>query len=295
MDASSDGSGVSTADFEVHRDHLQGLAYRMMGSWSQAEDVVQEAWLRWCRAAEPIHTPRAWLSRAVTRLCLDELKSARMRRERYVGPWLPEPVIGDVGLTAEAATELAEDVSVALLLALERLSPLERAAFLLRKVFDHDYSEVAASLGRSESACRQLVARAQRNVRHARPRFQAEPGEHARILAAFGAAVTTGDAAALQALLTGDVVLTTDGGGNIIAALRPVHGADRVARFLLGVARKSPPTPGTEIRIEPVNGAPGLVVRAGGRVLQAVAFDIESGRIKAIYAVRNPDKLAHLT
>lgn len=293
--------------FESHRRYLLGVAYRMMGTLADAEDVVQDAWLRWERVqvradADAVERPRAYLAQVVTRLCLDALKSARAQRERYVGPWLPEPIVGTAGAallstpapSADAAAELAEDVSMALMVALERLSPLERAAFLLREVFDAEYAEIASTLQRSESACRQLASRAKKTVASARPRFRPTRDQHARLVMAFGAAAATQDADQLASLLAEDVVFYSDGGGQVRAALRPIHGPDNVTRFILGLLRKFPMQPGDELVLTDVNGAPGFVRRLQGEVDQAIAFDIRDGRIQAIYGVRNPDKLTRV-
>lgn len=282
--------------FEAHRDHLLGLAYRMLGSVAEAEDIVQEAYLRWHEAgADDVADPRAYLARVVTRLGLDHLKSARVRREHYVGPWLPEPVVDAGALSAGTASEYADDVTVALLLALERLSPLERAAFLLHDVFDQGFAEVARTLGRSEAACRQLAARGRAHVREARPRFPVDPGAADRLAAAFLAASREGDADALRAILAEDAVLRTDGGGKRTAALAPILGRDRIARFFEGVIRKLreaghalTPTPAR------INGQPGVVIRVSDGDLQTVALEIRDGAIVAIDIVRNPDKLGHI-
>lgn len=274
--------------FEAHRRHLRGIAYRMLGSVSDAEDLVQEAYLRWRTLdASSVLEPRAMLTRIVTRLCLDHLKSARVRREHYVGTWLPEPV-------AAADLDGAADLSFALLLALERLSPRERAAFLLHDVFDVDYPSLAETLERSEVACRQLVARAREHVRREQPRFEPSPAETERLLSTFYAATLSGDASALAALLTEGATLYTDGGGKRRAALKPVHGADKVARFLIGVIKKAEGL-GPNGRVDPalLNGLPAALVY-GADGLQAVAFELDGARIAAIYIVRNPDKLKHL-
>ena len=221
-----------------HRGRLLGLAYRMLGSRSDAEDVVQDAYLRFA-GAQDVHNAEAFLVTVVTRLCLDRLKSARAQREVYVGPWLPEPVFDAEGLSADAATELADDLSFALLLALDRLSPMERAAFLLHDVFDTPFSEIAAMLDRTEAACRQLATRARRAVRDERPAPAATPDNHARLLQAFGEAVASGDVARLAELLREDAVAITDGGGRKTAARNPIQGADKIARFFIGLAAKN--------------------------------------------------------
>src|SRR5215470_17639788 len=220
-----------------HRGRLLGLSYRMLGSRSDADDVVQDAYLRFT-GAQDVRNSEAFLVTVVTRLCLDRLKSAQAQREVYVGPWLPEPVFDAEGLSADAATELADDLSFALLLTLDRLSPLERAAFLLHDVFDTPFPDIAAMLDRSESACRQLASRARRAVRDDRPAPAKAPDSHARLLEAFAAAVASGDVGRLATLLRADAIAITDGGGRKIAALQPVVGADKVARFFIGLAGK---------------------------------------------------------
>ena len=275
-----------------HRGRLLGLAYRMLGSRSDAEDVVQDAYLRFAGARD-VHNAEAFLVTVVTRLCLDRLKSAKAQREVYVGPWLPEPVFDAEGLSADAATELADDLSFALLLALDRLSPLERAAFLLHDVFDTPFSEIAAMLDRTEAACRQLATRARRAVRDERPAPAATPDNHARLLQAFGEAVTSGDVARLAELLREDAVAITDGGGRKTAARNPIQGADKIARFFIGLAAKNA---GHEIRVEPamINGAIGALLYLDGELDHTMSMAISGEKIAAIYIVRNPDKLRHL-
>ena len=275
-----------------HRGRLLGLAYRMLGSRSDAEDIVQDAYLRFA-GAQDVHNAEAFLVTVVTRLCLDRLKSARAQREVYVGPWLPEPVFDAEGLSADAATELADDLSFALLLALDRLSPLERAAFLLHDVFDTPFSEIAAMLDRTEAACRQLATRARRAVRDDRPAPAATPDNHARLLQAFGEAVTSGNVARLAELLREDAVAITDGGGRKTAARNPIQGADKIARFFIGLAAKNA---GHEIRVEPamINGAIGALLYLDGELDHTMSMAISGEKIAAIYIVRNPDKLRHL-
>jgi RNA polymerase sigma-70 factor, ECF subfamily len=278
--------------FEPHRRHLTGLAYRMLGSLAGAEDVVQEAYVRWhATDRKRVQSPRAFLSRAVTRLSLDELKSARSRRENYVGPWLPEPVLDDEAMAVEAQSEYADDLSVALLLTLERLSPLERAAFLLHDVFDLSFVEIAETLERSEAACRQLAARAREHVRSSRPRFRRSGEEGAELVAAFRQAVEAGDVAALAKFLARDAVLLTDGGGKRAAALNPIYGADRIIRFLAGVARKGGPV---RLKAARINGLPGLIVAEADGQVATMAYETHEGEITAIYVVRNPDKLRRI-
>lgn len=273
-----------------YRRRLLGLAYRMLGSRSDAEDVVQDAYLRFI-GTENVRNPEAFLVTVVTRLCLDRLKSARAQREIYVGPWLPEPVFDTDGLSTEVATELADDLSFALLLALDRLSPQERAAFLLHDVFDISFSEIAAMIGRSEPACRQLAARARRAVRDERPP-PAAADSHAHLLQAFVVAVTSGDLSRLTGLLRDDAVAVTDGGGRKTAALNPIYGADKIARFFISVAGKAA---GRDIRIEAavINGSAGALLYMDGELDHSLSISIDGERIAAIYLVRNPDKLRH--
>ena len=228
------------AAFETHRRALTGLAYRMLGSRAEAEDVVQDAYLRWYAADRSVvEEPRRYLGTVVTRLCLDRMKSARAQRELYVGQWLPEPLVDEV-FDSEGSGDLVHDVSVALMLLLERLSPLERASFLLHDVFGLDFAEVARALGRGEVACRQLAARARAHIEAGRPRFSASRKEGHRLAAAFQAAITSGDTQTLVQILAKDAVLYSDGGGKRAAALNPIRGADRILRFFAGIARKNP-------------------------------------------------------
>ncbi|MEH2502300.1 RNA polymerase sigma-70 factor (ECF subfamily) [Bradyrhizobium sp. AZCC 1578] len=275
-----------------HRGRLLGLAYRMLGSRSDAEDVVQDAYLRFA-GAQDVRNAEAFLVTIVTRLCLDRLKSAKAQREIYIGPWLPEPVCDAESLSAEAATELADDLSFALLLALDRLSPMERAAFLLHDVFDTPFSEIAAMLDHSEAACRQLASRARRAVRDNRPLPAAAPDNHARLLRAFSEAVASGDVSRLAELLREDAVAITDGGGRKFAARNPIVGKDKVARFFVGIAGK---TAGQDVRIEPavINGAIGALLYLDGELDLTLSMAIDGERIAAIYVVRNPDKLRHV-
>ena len=289
------GEPDAARDFEPHRRHLVGLAYRMLGSLAEAEDAVQEAYLRWHRADRAsVANPRAFLSKTVTRLCLDTLKSARARRETYVGPWLPEPVLDAAALAADTASDYADDLSVTLMLALERLSPLERAAFLLHDVFDMDFAEVGETLGRNAAACRQLAARARDHVRAARPRFRVSAEDGAKVVDAFLAASRSGDAGGLARLLAESAVLYTDGGGKKIAALNPIYGRDRIVRFWTSVARKQQLHPVIGVRPAEVNGLPGFVAVERDGTRQTVALDLRDGTIAAIYIVRNPDKLHHV-
>ncbi len=288
------------SDFEPQRGRLLGLAYRMLGSLAEAEDAVQDTYLRWHAVDRgAIEQPAAFLTRTLTRICLDVLKSARVRREAYIGPWLPEPILETAPLVAGTDGDYADDLSVALLLTLERLSPLERAAFLLHDIFDQDYDEVAAALGRSEEACRQLAARARQQVRRERPRFRPTAEARDRLTLAFATAIGSGDVEGLSRLLTEDAVFYADGGGKVASARKPVVGARRIALFLTGLVRKprlrqrlvSGPM---SVRVAEVNGMPGLLLYMGGRLHQTYALDLRGERIAGVYVTRNPDKLSHL-
>lgn len=280
--------------FLEQRPALFGLAYRMLGSVAEAEDILQEAYLRWqSRERAEVNNVRAFLMKTVTRLCLDHLKSARARREHYVGAWLPEPLVLEAAVSDPQ--ELAQDLSVALLLALERLSPLERAVFLLHDVFESDFSEVASLLERSEAACRQLAVRARSNLRKERPRFPLVPSEGEAIAAAFQKASREGDLSALQALLADEVVLHSDGGGRRAAALNPIRGRDRVCRFFLGIKRKGLVAWPLVSRFAWVNGNPGLLTLERDGLPQSLSLEVKEGRVHAIYLVRNPEKLRHVS
>jgi RNA polymerase sigma-70 factor (ECF subfamily) len=287
------------------RDHaraLRALAYRMLGSRAEAEDIVQEAWLRWAEVDEnAVQHAGAYLSRLVTHLCLDKLGSATARREHYVGVWLPEPLLDDETLNdwspnPEAQAEFAQDVSVAFMLALERLSPLERAAFLLHEVFDLDFDEVGGRLGRSAAACRQLASRARQHVKADYARREVAQEERERLFAAFSTAVRNHDVDALARVLADDAVMMSDGGGKASAVPRPLRGAALIARTFVGFA-SLPTSRGWRLQPALVNGLPGCLVfddHDGGRLLQTMALApsaTEPGRIGAIYIQRNPDKL----
>jgi len=271
------------------RPRLVGLAYRMLGVRADAEDVVQEAWLRWQAAeAGTIERPDAWLTTVTARLALDRLKALRRRREDYVGPWLPEPVVLAPG--PEETAELAETLTLGFLALLDRLGPVERAVLLLVDVFGVPYPDVAATVGKSEGACRQIASRARRRVREGHPRSPSGPER--RAVDALIAAVLAGDVDATLASLTPDAVLVSDGGPDRYAARRPVAGADRVARFLINLSHKQY----RDARATPitVNGDPGLAVSVGGTLDMVVAFEVEDDRVAAVWVVRNPDKLARV-
>lgn len=279
--------------YEASRGRLQGLAYRMLGSRADAEDILQEAYLR-VKQVNPadIRNVEAYLFTTVTRFCLDQLKSARAKREIYVGPWLPEPIVDTETVSPETAAEIADDLSFALLLTLEKLSAPERAAFLLHDAFDTSYAQIAATLGKSEAACRQLVSRARKSVKSAKPPHPAPADVHRELLLNFAEATATGDLSRLEALLAADVVAYSDGGGVKVAALNPIHGAHNVARFFVGISRKAKAygmVP--EFVLANINGAPGFVAYFDGELDQTLSIDVEDGRIAAFYVVRNPEKL----
>lgn len=283
--------GDAADQFQPLRPGLVRLAYRMLGSIAEAEDVVQEAYIRWHQTdRSAIREPGAFLSKTVTRLCLDILKSARVRRETYIGPWLPEPV-----LDTSVEEEMSEDLSLTLMMALERLSPLERAAFLLHDVFGLGFDEVAATLDRDPAACRQLAARARKNVRGERPRYAIDREEGERMTDAFFAASRSGDLTALRDLLAENVVAYTDGGGIRNAALNPLFGLRRVAGLFMGVARKSGRQLPPVLYKGLINGLPGFVTLEQDGMVQTTSIDIADDRIVGIYIVRNPEKLRHLS
>lgn len=274
--------------FDPLRPRLVRVAYRMLGSVADAEDVVQDAFIRWLGTDRTaVREPEAFLRRIVTRLCLDQLKSARVQRETYVGPWLPEPMI-------EEESEADEDVTLPLMLALERLSPLERAAFLLHDVFGLGFDEVGQSVGRDAAACRQLAARARAHVRDARPRYRIEKAHGLEIAGAFFAASRSGDMAALGAMLAADVSLHSDGGGKRPAAVRPALGFAQVMRVHKALAVLNRKYGSTLLRTCVINGLPGFVTREADGEVQTTALDISGGKVTAIYVMRNPDKLRHL-
>ena len=285
-------SDAATEVFETQRPRLTRLAYRMLGSLAEAEDVVQDAWLRW-GGTDPaeVADPAGWLVRATTRLSIDRLRADKARRAAYRGPWLPEPLIEDVAVDP---LERAEDVSVAFLLALERLSPLERAVFLLHEAFDADYAQIAQTLGRSKAACRQLASRARAHVQEARPRFHVSDAEAASLAVAFMQAAQDGDWTRLGDLLAEDAVLISDGGGKRTAALRPLVGRADVVALIKGLAWRSGWIREANLRPARINGALGAVLD-GPDGASTIAFEVtEPGRIGAIYIVRNPDKLRGL-
>ena len=275
-----------SAEFEAQRGRAFALAYRMLGSAADAEDIVQEAWIRWQRVDAPIEHPAAWMTKVVTRLCLDQLKSARVRRERYVGPWLPEPVV-----TPEDEID-PETISLAFLLLLERLTPAERAVYLLRQVFDFDYPDIAGALDRSEDAVRQLASRARKHVDAGRPRFAADPDAHLRLLGTFMMALQTGDVAAMESVLTGDVKVITDGGGETRAARRVVEGRSNATRLFFGLAKRS--GAGLRPEMRSVNGWPSVLMWDGDRLQSMLSIETDGRQIASFHIVVNPSKLERL-
>jgi RNA polymerase sigma-70 factor (TIGR02957 family) len=294
---------AALAPFERHRRLLFSVAYQMLGSVADAEDVVQDAWLRWSAADRSgVLDERAYLVQVTTRLALDRMGSARARRESYVGPWLPEPLLTGGAAVAsgpqapgpEDAVELGEQVSLALLVVLETLSPAERAVFVLREVFGMSVAEVAGALGRTEAAVRQMAHRAREHVQARQPRFDADKQAQREVTERFFAAVAGGDMEALLAALAPDVVLISDGGGKAKAARRPITGADKVARFLVGIAQQGGDIPGLRIELADVNGSPAMVGWIGEEPFGSISLAVSEGRIEQVLVIVNPDKLAGL-
>ena len=283
------------AIFHQHRSLLFSIAYRMLGSSADAEDMLQETFIRWQQSTDgEIHSPRAFLVTIISRLCINHLQSARVQREEYFGEWLPEPVLsGPLETELPGGTNIDESLSMAFLVLLERLSPMERAVFLLRETFDYEYGEVARILGQSEANCRQILRRARQHIAEMRPRFDASLPEHERLLQAFLKATASGELDALVSLLSSTVVLHSDGGGKAPALPKPIYGPQNVARGILGSMSKFVPKDMT-IRTTRVNGQPGIVSYLGGRPFAVLTLDVEQGLIQNLYIVTNPEKLAHL-
>jgi RNA polymerase sigma-70 factor (TIGR02957 family) len=290
---------IDAGAFQSLRSHLFSVAYRMLGSASEAEDVVQDAWLRASGAPDAPDSARAWLTTVVTRLCLDRLKSAKSRREEYVGPWLPEPVPTDAVDTAEDVAARHESVTMAFLVLLETLTPAERAAFLLREVFDSDYADVAKTLDTTPAAARQLVHRAKDRIAEGRPRFDVEPERRQEIVERFFEAIDEGNLARLEQYLAADVQFIADGGGKASAARRPIYGAAEVGRLMLGFWRGAPSidaAPGAWTRqLSHINGEPALIVHHRDELVTVFVCSTDGERITAIRAIRNPDKLRWLS
>lgn len=287
---------TATDIFEEHRPVLLGVAYRMLGRLADAEDVVQEAWLRWSGAdRSAVREPRGYLVRTTARLAIDRLRQIKSRGETYVGPWLPEPCATDFGQTVPDTAEravLADSVSFAVLVVLESLSPLERAVFVLREAFGYPYADIAAMLERGEAAVRQLAGRARKHVEERRPRYDVDPAQRRDLTERFLAAAADGDLDGLMALLAPDVRLIGDSGGKSRAPLRVLESADKVGRFLHGAARKG--VPDVSFRFLELNGGPALLVLSGSKPDSVFQLDVADGRVQSIYVVRNPDKLRHL-
>ncbi len=277
---------------------LFSIAYRMLGSVAEAEDVVQEAYLRHVRAlgeGVEVRSPRAWLSAVTARLAIDTLRSARVRREAYVGPWLPEPLVADEAPGPDERVELADELSLAFLVVLERLSPVERAVFLLREAFGYDYDEIAALVDRTPENCRQLAVRARRHVEAERPRFPVSREHHEELTDRFIRACESGDSEALVGMLAADAVAYTDGGGKVRASPRPIAGAEAIARFLVTTVRRGADLYGYSVRTADVNGRPGRVLYdRDGAVISVLSLDVDEDGIHAVHVVVNPDKLRHI-
>ncbi|GJI95766.1 RNA polymerase subunit sigma-24 [Duganella caerulea] len=286
-------SPAELATFAALRPRLFSIAYRMLGTRADAEDVVQDAWLRWHGSdQQAVQSAEAWLVTVTTRLAIDRLRARMAERESYVGWWLPEPIVELDEHTPESSAELASEVSMAFLWVLERLSPEERAAFLMRQVFEHDYADIAGMLGKSESACRQMVHRAQERVQQQKPRFEVPKEQHRELLVRFMEAAKVGDRAAMKAMMDGDVQLVADGGGKVRAFTHILHGAGRVAGIYWALENENPNR--VVYRSARVNGTPGLVRYVDGKLESAQSFQVEDGRITAIFIMRNPDKLTAL-
>lgn len=279
-----------TSQFAAIRPRLFSIAYRMLGVRADAEDIVQDAWLRWHASEhEALQSAEAWLVTVTTRLAIDRLRTRKAERETYIGWWLPEPLVELDERTPASAAELAGEVSVAFMWVLERLSPDERAAFLMRQVFDHDYADIAAMLNKSEASCRQMVHRAQERVQQDRPRFMVPKDTHRELLARFMQAATQGDRAAMKALMSDDVQLVADGGGKVKSFLHKLHGAGRVAGVYWALEHQNP----AQVVYRPalINGEPGLLRYVAGQIESAQSFIVDDGRIVAVFIMRNPDKL----
>jgi RNA polymerase sigma-70 factor, ECF subfamily len=280
----------TTQTFQQYRVLLFSIAYRMLGSATDAEDIVQEAFVRWLQAKdEEVQSPKAYLSTVVVRLCIDQLRSARAQREVYVGSWLPEPILTNQHHELIETTVLAESLSFAFLIMLESLGPFERAVFLLREVFDYDYGEIGAIVGKSEANCRQVLHRAHQHLGQRRTRFDVSSEQQERITDQFRHASVSGDMQGLLNLLTDDIVLTTDGGGKVRAMPRPIYGPDKVARGLFGILRKA--AQDLQVRIEKVNGQLAFTAYQNGQLVDVLILELAGERIRRIYLIANPDKL----
>ncbi len=280
-------------DFNLHRPLLFSIAYRMLGTVTDAEDMVQETFLRWQQtASETVRSAKTYLTTIITRLCIDHMRSARVQREQYVGTWLPEPMLTQPSDNSIDLMELADSLSIAFLAVLERLSPIERAVFLLRDVFEYDYEEIGQMVGKSPSNCRQILRRAKQHLAAERPRFPVSHQQQEQITTKFFDASTKGDLPGLLTLLAKDVTFWSDGGGKVVATLKPLHGAMKVARFLLAVQGKWLATARSDLT--KINGQSGIITRVGGEIHCAIVLEIADGYIQSIYSVRNPDKLKQI-
>jgi RNA polymerase sigma-70 factor (ECF subfamily) len=276
--------------FEEQRPLLFSIAYRMMGTVMEAEDIVQDAYLRWQRvAADKVDSPKAYLSAVVTRLSIDALRSAQAQREQYIGPWLPAPLLTDAANNPAGKQALSESLATAFLIILETLKPVERAVFLLREVFDYDYGEIAQIVGKSEANCRQIVSRARRHIAKRRPRFEVSQTQQTRAVEQFIHSLDTGDPQGLLAVMGPEVTWWSDGGGLPGIARKPIHGAENVTRFVLNITRRAPDN--VINRLVEINGAPGVIIVVDGRPFTTLSFDVTGGQITAVYAVVNPEKL----
>jgi len=281
-----------TETFNSYRPLLFSIAYRMLGTVMDAEDILQEAFLRWQNVSlEKVDEPRAYLSSVVTRLCIDQLRSARVQREEYIGPWLPEPLIATDPAPLESAI-LAESLSTAFLVLLEKLNPIERAVYLLREVFDYSYSEIAGMVDKTEDNCRQIFNRAKRFISSHRPRFESDPEQERRLTSQFIHAVANGDMDSLLETLAEDIVVYSDGGGKVFAAKKPIVGTDLVARFFLGLAKLRPAS--YEVRLAYSNGMPALINLVDGKPYSVFIFRIFDGKIQNVFAISNPEKLRNI-
>ena len=280
--------------FEAERNRLEAIAYRMLGTQTDAKDIVQETYIKW-QASQDVENPPAWLTTVCSRLALNQLTSARAQREEYVGVWLPEPLAGATEKTASHQVELDETISMAMLVAMEMLSPLERAVFLLHDIFEYRFDEIAEIVGKRADACRQAASRARKRLKASKPRFKVDEEIHTRLLQGFMYAAKNGDLDQFKALLAEDAVLIADGGGKASAALKPLHGPEVIAHFLARVwqnmIRKNV---ASEWRFHPINGSPGLMIYQEGKLVTAISLDVHDDRIQTLYAIRNPEKLRNL-
>lgn len=283
------------ASFTEHKPLLFGIAYRMLGSVAEADDMVQETWLRWQRQNEAeVQSPKAWLVSTITRLCIDQLRSARRTREEYYGVWLPEPLVESSEPSPQESAALADSLGMAFMLMLESLSPVERAVFLLREVFDYDYPDIARIVGKSEANCRQIVRRAKVSLPKTTEPAATPPDARAKeVVQRFLAAAKSGNVQDLLAVLTDDATLYTDGGGRVTATGRPIVSADHVSRFFAGVSRKTSRI-SRDVQLARINGQAGALILHNGRVDRTMVFELRGDRVAAIYMVRNPDKLQHV-